>query len=141
MCENIRTSGGTMHRDPHQGLSKRERQIMDAVYRLREASATDVQRVIPDPPGNSSVRTTLAILVQKGLLASRKLGRKLLYAPVIPHEKARSSAVRQLVRTWFDDSAAAAVSTLLSSHGRRITDEEYRRLAALLEQSKRKERG
>lgn len=128
-----------MSRELQHGLSKRERQIMEAVYRLREASAAEVQHAIPDPPGNSSVRTTLTILMQKRLLAARKQGRKLVYCPVIPHEKARTSAVRQLVRTYFDDSAAAAVSALLASHGRRISDEEYRQLAALIARSKKKE--
>jgi BlaI family transcriptional regulator, penicillinase repressor len=132
--------GGSMSRELQHGLSKRERQIMEAVYRLREASAADVQRAIPAPPGNSSVRTTLTILVQRRLLAARKQGRMLLYSPVISHQKARASAVRQLVRTYFDDSAAAAVSALLASHGGRISDKEYLQLARLIEESKNRER-
>jgi len=129
-----------MSRELQHGLSKRERQVMEAVYRLREASASDVQQAIPEPPGNSSVRTTLTILVQKRLLAARKDGRRLLYSPVISHQKARTSAIRQLVRTYFDDSAAAAVSALLASHGARISDEEYRQLARLIEESKNREK-
>ena len=121
------------------GLSKRERQIVEAIYRVREASVAEVRRAMPAPPGYSSVRTTLNILVQKGLLSYRKLGRKYLYAPVIPHERARTSAVKQLMQTYFDNSLAAAVSTLLKTHGHGISDDEYESLARLIEESKKRE--
>ena len=120
------------------GLSKREGQIIDAIYRRREATAGEIRDVIPDPPGYSSVRSTLNILVQKGLLSYRKRGRKYLYSPVITHERARTSAVHHLLQTYFDDSAAAAVSTLLKTHGRRISDKEYRELAELIEMSRKR---
>lgn len=129
-----------MSQDLEHGLSKRERQVMNAVYRLREASAAEVQGAIPNPPGNSSVRTTLSILVRRRLLTTRKDGRKLLYSPAISPHKARSSAIRQLVRTYFDDSAAAAVSALLSSHAGAISEKEYEELARLIQESRNKEK-
>jgi len=121
------------------GLSKRERQVVESIYRLREASVSDVRRAMPDPHGYSSVRTTLNILVQKGLLSYRKLGRKYLYAPVIPHVRARTSAVKQLLQTYFDDSVAAAVSTLLKTRGHGISEGEYESLARLIEESRKRE--
>jgi predicted transcriptional regulator len=121
------------------GLSKRERQIVEVIYRVREASVSEVRRAMPDPPGYSSVRTTLNILVQKELLSYRRLGRKYLYAPVIPHERARTSAVKQLMQTYFDNSLAAAVSTLLKTHGHGISDDQYEILARLIEESKKRE--
>jgi len=121
------------------GLSKRERQVVESIYRLREASVSDVRRAMPDPPGYSSVRTTLNILVQKGLLSYRKFGRKYLYAPVIPHVRARTSAVKQLLQTYFDDSVAAAVSTLLKTRGHGISEGEYESLARLIQESRKRE--
>jgi len=122
----------------HQGLSKRERQMVEVIYRMREADAAQVQAEIPDPPGYSSVRTTLNILVQKGLLSVRRVGRKYLYTPVIPRERARLSALKQTVQTYFDNSILAAVSTLLRSNRAGLAEEEYASLLRLIDAARKK---
>ena len=122
------------------GLSKRERQIMEAVYGRRRASAREVLEAIPDPPGYSAVRATLGILVRKGLLSYRKDGRRYVYAPRIPHEKARQSAVRQLLKTYFDNSVAQAVSGLITADGSRLRDDEYDELINLIIKARKKEK-
>jgi BlaI family transcriptional regulator, penicillinase repressor len=121
-----------------QGLSKRERQMVEVIYRVREADAAQVQAEIPEPPGYSSVRTTLNILVEKGLLSVRRVGRKYLYAPVIPRERARLSALKQTVQTYFDNSIHAAVSTLLRSNRGGLTDDEYQSLVRLIDEARKK---
>ena len=117
------------------GLSKRERQVMEAVYRLKTASAAEVQAGMPSPPGYSAVRATMQILVNKGLLTHRRDGRRYVYAPTIPHRQARQSAVQHLVSTYFDGSVAAAVAALLDTDRKRLSDAEYRQLIALIEES------
>jgi predicted transcriptional regulator len=117
------------------GLSKRERQIMEAIYRLKTASAAEVQAGMPSPPGYSAVRATMQILVNKGLLTHRRDGRRYVYAPTIPHRQARQSAVQHLVSTYFDGSVTAAVASLLNTDRKRLSDAEYRQLIALIEKS------
>ena len=121
------------------GLSKRERQVMEAVYRLKTASAAEVQAGIPSPPGYSAVRATMQILVNKGLLTHRRDGRRYVYAPTIPPRQARQSAVQHLVSTYFDGSVTAAVAALLNTDRKRLSDAEYRHLIALIEKSGQKQ--
>jgi len=120
------------------GLSKRERQIMEAIYRLKTASAAEVQAGMPSPPGYSAVRATMQILVNKGLLTHRRDGRRYVYAPTIPHRQARQSAVQHLVSTYFDGSVTAAVAALLNTDRKRLSEAEYRQLIALIEKSGQK---
>jgi BlaI family transcriptional regulator, penicillinase repressor len=115
-------------------LGKRERQVYEAVYRLKEASVAQVLEAIPGAPGYSSVRATMNNLVHKGLLLSRPEGRKLVYKPAAAPEKARATAVKRLLHTYFENSAAAAVSALLTMRSSQITDEEYKSLARLIEE-------
>ncbi len=111
-----------------QGLSKRERQMMEAIYRRRGATASEVWKAIPSPPGYSAVRTTLRILESKGLLSHGKRGRKYLYLPTIPRRQARQAALRQVVDTYFEGSARAAMAALIRVDRKRLTETEYRRL-------------
>ena len=113
-------------------LSKRERQIMEAIYRLKSAGVAEVRAGIPDPPGYSAVRATLQVLVGKGLLTHRRSGRRYLYAPTIPARQARRSAVQHLVSTYFDGSVTAAVAALLDTDRGRLSDEDYRQLIELI---------
>jgi predicted transcriptional regulator len=115
------------------GLSKRERQIMEAIYRLKTAGVAEVLAAIPEPPGYSAVRATLQILVAKGLLTHRRDRRRYVYAPTIPHRQARRSAVQHLVSTYFDGSVTAAVAALLDSDRKAISDDDYRQLVDLIE--------
>ena len=117
-------------------LSKRERQIMDALYLLGAGAVSDVRRSLADAPSYSAVRTTMNILVRKGFLATRADGHRYLYRPVIPHGKARRTAARHLVRTYFDGSVQAAVMGLIDA-GVRLNDDEYGELIAMIRKARR----
>ena len=127
-----------MNRMQH-GLSKRQRQIMEAIYRLNQASVEDVRRAIPDPPSYSAVRTTMNILADRGLLSRAPSGRKFLYSPTIPHREARRSAIEHLLRTYFDNSIELAVAALIRTDRGGLTEEEYRSLLALIEKARKGE--
>ena len=118
-------------------LSRRERQIMDVVYRLEAATASEVLESLPDPPSYSAVRAILRILEEKGHLTHRQDGPRYIYAPVVPRAAARQSALRQVVRTFFDGSAAQAVATLLDMSESGLSPDEARQLSQLIEKSKR----
>jgi BlaI family transcriptional regulator, penicillinase repressor len=122
-----------------EGLSKRERQIMDALYRLGRADAADIQRAIPEPPSHSAVRALLRILEDKGHVTHDRDGLKYLYAPVVNRQSARRSALRHLVKTFFDGSPADAAAALLDS-GSKLKVEEIDRLQELIDKA-RKEGG
>ena len=115
------------------GLSKRERQMVEAIYARKSATAAEVLAAIPDPPSYSAVRATLQVLVRKGLLAFKREGRRYLYEPTIPHEKARDSALRTLLDTYFDGSATAAMAALVRVGRRSLGEDDYRRLRAMIE--------
>ena len=119
------------------GLSKRQRQIMEAVYSLGRASVEDVRRTMPSPPSYSAVRTTMNILVERQLLARCRRGRKYLYSPTIPHGRARQSAVEHLLRTYFNNSLEQAVAALIKADRRRLSEDEYRSLLALIDKARK----
>jgi predicted transcriptional regulator len=117
-------------------LSRRESQIMDVVYRRGEATAAEVLSDLPDPPAYSTVRTLLAILEEKGHLAHKKSGVRYVYAPTRPRGVAARTALRRVVRTFFDSSAADCVAALIDLSGDRLSDEELDRLARLIDQAR-----
>jgi len=119
-------------------LSRRERQIMDALFQLGRASAADVLRAIPEPPSYSAVRTTLGILEEKQVVRHEDLGGKYIYMATISRDAACKSAVRNLLDTFFEGSAADAALALLGSTKRRFTVEEIARLSQIVEEAKRK---
>src|SRR3954470_18784087 len=94
-------------------LSRRERQIMDVVYRLGKACVSDVLERLPDPPSYSAVRALMRILEEKGHLTHEQDGPRYLYLPTVPRDAAQASALSHLVRTFFGGSAEAAVAALL----------------------------
>jgi BlaI family penicillinase repressor len=114
------------------GMSKRERQIVEAIYARKTASAAEVRAAIPDPPSYSAVRATLSVLVRKGLLTHRRQGRRYFYAPTIPHEQARVSALRHMVETYFDGSVNAALAALIRVDHTQISNEDYRSLREMI---------
>ena len=120
------------------GLSKRERQIMDVIYRTKGAGVSEVRDAIPDPPGYSAVRTTLNILEQKGLLTHQKDGRRYRYLPKIPHRNARQSAISRLLHIYFDDSIEAAVTALIRFDHKRLTKQDYDNLVELIRREEAK---
>lgn len=117
-------------------LSRRERQIMDVVYALGRANVAEVLERLPDPPSYSSVRALMRILEEKGHLRHEQEGPRYVFLPTVPAETARASALRHLLKTFFDGSAEGAVAALLELREGEISDEEYERLAALIEQAK-----
>ena len=117
-------------------LSRRERQIMDIVYRVGEVAVADVQAALPDPPSYSAVRALMRILEEKGHLRHREEGVKYVYLPVQARQSAARSAMRQVVQTFFGGSIEKAVSTLLSSREADLTDDELERLTAMIEKSR-----
>ena len=121
-------------------LSRRERQIMDVIYRRGRATAADVHADLPDPPSYSAVRALLRVLESKGHLHHASDGPRYVYAPTVPRERARDSALRQLVCTFFDGSTEAAVAALLDLNATRLSDAELNRLAGLIAQAKREGR-
>ena len=121
-----------------QGLGKRERQVVEAVYARRLATAAEVQSAIPNPPSYSAVRATLRVLVEKGFLAYRRENRRYVYVPTIPRERARLTALRTLIDTYFDGSVRAAMATLIRADRKRLSEEDYRGLRELIEKAERR---
>jgi len=125
----------------HPNLSRRERQIMDAVYCKGEATASDVLATIADPPTRTAVRTFLRILEAKGHLRHIKRGREFVYQPTHSRESAGTSAFGRAIRTFFDGSLERAVAAYLGDPEAAVPPEELRRLSSLIAQARRKERG
>lgn len=121
-------------------LSRRERQIMDAIYAAERATAADVLDAIADPPSYSAVRALLRILEDKGHLTHVKDGARYVYVPTQPRAAARQSALRQVLQTFFGGSVEAAVATLLTDADAKIPDDELVRLAALIEKAREGDR-
>ena len=120
----------------HKSLSRRERQIMDIVYELKEATAQQVMERLPAAPGYSAVRALLRVLENKGHLDHRQDGPRYVYLPRLPKDKARRSELRHLLKTFFDNSTEDAVAALLDISEDNLSEEDYRRLAALVEKSR-----
>jgi predicted transcriptional regulator len=121
-------------------LTRRERQIMDVLYRKGRATAAEIMEEIPDAPGNSAVRAMLRVLEEKKHIRHEAEELRYVYMPVVPREKARRTAVTHLVDTFFDGSAEQAVATLLSVSARSLKPEDFDRLSALIEQAKKEGR-
>jgi predicted transcriptional regulator len=121
-------------------LSRREREIMNIVYRVGEVTVSDVREAMEDPPSYSAVRSTLNILKSKGHLSHRHDGNRYVYRPTVDRDAARSSALEQLLNTFFDGSAADAVTALLEERGEKLSKPELERLAKLIRQSRREGR-
>lgn len=117
-------------------LSRRERQIMDAIYTLGQASAVQVLEALPDPPGLSSIRKLILILEEKGHLRHIQEGQHFLYLPTHPRQAAAKSAMRQVLATFFGGNLETAVATLLSEAETELTQAEATRLSAMIEAAK-----
>jgi predicted transcriptional regulator len=121
-------------------LSRRERQVMDAVYRAGEATVSEVLDVLPDPPSYSAVRALMRILETKGHLAHRQDGPRYVYRPTVPREAASETALQRLLTTFFGGSVERTVATLLDLEAENLSDEELDRLADLVVAAREKER-
>src|SRR6476620_12566374 len=113
-------------------LTRRESQIMEILYRRRRATVEDIRAELPEAPTPSSVRKLLDIMIDRGLLAREYEGPRYVYFPAVKPEEASRSALRQLVRTFFNNSPGSAMAALLDMSGKPLSDEEYRRLAGML---------
>lgn len=123
-----------------EGLSRREREMMDIIFRQEKATATEVLEAMADPPSYSAVRATLRVLEQKGHLRHQHDGTRYVYIPTVNREKARISALDHLLTTFFEGSAASVVATLLEQSKEQMTPEELDRLSSLIEQARKEGR-
>ena len=122
---------------PDTGLTRRERQIMDILYRRGRATAGEVLAELPGDPTSSTVRTQLRVLEDKGHIRHEEQGLRFVYMPAVRRHAARRSALRHLVDTFFDGSAEQAVAALLGGEGARLTDEEMDRIAGLIAKARK----
>jgi len=121
----------------HTSLTRRERQIMDILYRRGRTTAGEVMEELPGNPHYSTVRTQLRVLEEKGHVSHEEQGLRYVYVPAVPRRAARKSALRHLVETFFDGSAEQVVAALLGGEGSRLTDEELERIAELVAKAKK----
>jgi predicted transcriptional regulator len=124
-------------RAAHHDLSRRERQIVDALYKLGRASAAEVRAELPDPPSYSAVRALLRILEDKGHIRHEQDGPRYVYAPTVARDSAKRSAMRHILHTFFDGSAAQAMTALLDVSSSRLSDSELDRLERLIEDARK----
>jgi BlaI family penicillinase repressor len=126
-----------MARPRDTALTRRERQIMDILYRRGRATAGDVMEELPGAPSYSTVRTQLRVLESKGHVRHEEEGLRYVYVPEVPRHAARKSALRHLMATFFDGSAEKVVSALLGGEGVRLSEEELERIAGLVAKAKK----
>ena len=119
-------------------LSKRERQIMDVLYRQGRATAADVQAGMPDPPSYSAVRTLLRILEDKGHLRHEQDGVRYVYVPIVAAAKAQRSALKHLVDTFFGGSASRGMAALFELSGGDLDETELRRLRQMIDEARKR---
>jgi BlaI family penicillinase repressor len=117
-------------------LSRRERQVMDILFRLGKATAQEVLDELPDPPSYSAVRALLVTLETKKLVKHAKESRRYVYSPAVPEKRAKRSALRQLLSTFFEGRPENLVASLLDPEDQQLSSEEIERIRGLIEPSK-----
>ena len=123
-------------RRAHIALTKRERQIMDVLYRLGRATAAEIMARVPGGPGYSTIRTQLRVLETKGHVKHEEQGLRFIYMPTVPRHSAGRSALKHLVDTFFEGSSAKAVAALLGGEAARVSDAELERIAELVKNAR-----
>src|SRR5215470_18072937 len=121
----------------HSVLSRRERQIMDILYRLGRGTVTEVMDQLPGNPNSSTVRTQLRVLEQKGHVRHEEVGLRHVFIPVQPRHAVRQSALKHLVETFYEGSPEKVVTALLGSEGSKLTDEQLDRIADVIEKARK----
>lgn len=124
--------------DAQIGLSRRERQIVEVLYRLGACSAVEVHEALPDAPSNTAVRTLLAILVDKGHVVQRREGLKNIYEPTVPKEEMARSVIQGVVQNFFDGSIERVVAALLDPNEKPLSEDEVKRLQELIDEARRR---
>ena len=138
MCYVYSTfSGDDVRQSLLAGLTRRERQIMDILYRRGRATAGEVMADLSGGPSYSTVRTQLRVLESKGHVRHQEEGLRYVYMPAVPRHTARKSALRHLVDTFFDGSTEKVVGALLGGEGTRLSEEELQRIAELVSKAKK----
>ena len=120
----------------HSGLTRRERQIMDILYRRGRATAGEVMEDLSGTPNYSTVRTQLRVLEEKGHVTHEEEGLRYVYSPAVPRSSARKSALRHLVDTFFDGSPERAVAALLGGESTKLSEDQLDRIADLVKKSR-----
>lgn len=118
-------------------MGKRERQIVETVIKLGEASVSEVQKNLLDPPSYSAVRAMLGLLVEKKWLKYRRDGKRYLYRPASSLQKSRKKAIDRLVDTFFGGSTSETFAALLDSSSQNLTDDELKRMMAMIKQARK----
>jgi predicted transcriptional regulator len=118
-------------------LSRRERQIMEVLYQCHRASVAQILASLPDPPSYSAVRALLRILEEKGHVRHQEKDLRYVYVPTAPRERVRRTALRRMVETLFDGSAAQVVATLLDPSAARVSNDELDRMARLIAKARK----
>jgi predicted transcriptional regulator len=124
----------------HSILSRRERQIMDILYRIGRATVSEVMAELPLTPNYSTVRTQLRVLETKGHVRHEEHGLRYVYIPTTPRHSVRQSALKHLMETFFEGSAEKMLSTLLGNEGTKLSNEDLDRLADLIAKARRERR-
>jgi len=122
---------------PHRNLSRRERQIVDILYTLGRATAAEVRERLPNRPSYSAVRAMLRVLEEKGHVRHEEESLRYVFRPTLPREKAKRSALKHMLATFFDGSAEQAVAALLDGSAAKLSREELNRLSKLIEKAKK----
>src|SRR5690349_24393310 len=120
-----------------QGLSRRERQIIDILYQRGKSSAAEVREAMPNAPSYSAVRAMLRVLEEKGHVRHQAEGLKYVYVPTVTRDKAKRSAVKHLLDTFFSDSPEQVVAALLDVSSTQLTSEELDRMAQMIERAQK----
>lgn len=115
-----------------EALARRERQVMDILYRMGEATAQEVMDEMPDPPTYSAVRALLATMIEKNLVSFRKDSRRYVYRPAVPEKKAKRSALKQLLSTFFEGKPENLVAALLDPKDQQLSTEEIEKIRKLI---------
>ena len=126
-----------MGKAPHPALARRERQIMDILYRRGRATAAEVMADLPGEPSYSTVRTQLRVLEGKGHVRHEDDGVRFIYLPAVARHAARKSALRHLVETFFDGSPEKAVAALLGGDGAKLSEEQLQRVADMIDKARK----
>jgi predicted transcriptional regulator len=126
-----------MRKDGHGNLSRRERQIMDILYRRGRASAQEILEAMPDPPTYSAVRAKLRVLEEKGHIRHEEEALRYVYVPTVARDSARRSALRHLLSTFFENSVEQAVAALVDLSAANLSREELDRISSLIDEAKK----
>jgi len=128
-----------MKKDGHRNLSRRERQIMDILYRRGRATAAEIHEAMADAPTYSAVRAKLRVLEEKGHIRHQEEALRYVYLPTVTRDSARRSALRHVVSTFFEESVEDAMAALLDLSAAKLKDEDLDRIARMIEQARKGE--